>query len=115
MEALRASGRRQVLLAGIEAHVCVCQTAIDLLDREARKAIEYARDSKDKLLPYPGGATPKRAKAQKGKVLPKRMHLPGRIPPLKPASGGVSPVALGVGAVAAAAAIGGAVYFKKGN
>lgn len=30
MEALAATGRRQVLLAGIESHVCVCQTAIDL-------------------------------------------------------------------------------------
>jgi nicotinamidase-related amidase len=30
-EALEASGRRQVLLAGIEAHVCVYQTAVDLI------------------------------------------------------------------------------------
>ncbi len=30
MEALRATGRRQVLLAGIEAHVCIYQTAVDL-------------------------------------------------------------------------------------
>lgn len=29
---LRALGRAQVILAGIEAHVCVYQTAIDLLD-----------------------------------------------------------------------------------
>jgi hypothetical protein len=29
--ALEASGRRQVLLAGIEAHICVYQTAVDLL------------------------------------------------------------------------------------
>lgn len=33
VEQLRASGRRQILLAGIEAHVCVYQTAVDLLKR----------------------------------------------------------------------------------
>ena len=31
-EALRKTGRRQVLLAGIETHICVYQTARDLLD-----------------------------------------------------------------------------------
>lgn len=31
VEALRATGRRQVLLAGIETHVCIYQTAADLL------------------------------------------------------------------------------------
>jgi len=31
MQALRDTGRRQVLLAGIETHVCVYQTAADLL------------------------------------------------------------------------------------
>src|SRR5262249_27263335 len=31
VDALRASGRRQVLLAGIEAHVCIYLTAADLL------------------------------------------------------------------------------------
>ena len=30
--ALRATGRRQILLAGIETHICVYQTARDLLD-----------------------------------------------------------------------------------
>lgn len=31
LQQLAASGRRQLLLAGIEAHVCVYQTAVDLL------------------------------------------------------------------------------------
>lgn len=33
MEALRATGYRQVLLCGIEAHICVYQTAADLVQR----------------------------------------------------------------------------------
>lgn len=32
MDELKASGRRQILLAGMEAHVCVYQTALDLLN-----------------------------------------------------------------------------------
>jgi len=32
MESFKALGKKQVLLAGIEAHVCVYQTAVDLLD-----------------------------------------------------------------------------------
>ena len=32
MTALRSTGRKQVLLAGIEAHVCIYQTAADLLN-----------------------------------------------------------------------------------
>ena len=31
-EALESTGRKQVLLTGIETHICVYQTAIDLLD-----------------------------------------------------------------------------------
>ena len=31
VEALRATGRRQVILCGIETHVCIYQTALDLL------------------------------------------------------------------------------------
>jgi nicotinamidase-related amidase len=33
MEALRATGRRHVLLCGIESHVCVLQTALQLVER----------------------------------------------------------------------------------
>jgi nicotinamidase-related amidase len=33
LRALEATGRKQVLLAGIEAHVCVYQTALDLASR----------------------------------------------------------------------------------
>ena len=34
LTALRSLGKRQVILVGIEAHVCVYQTAMDLLDTE---------------------------------------------------------------------------------
>ena len=36
IEALRARGVPNILLTGIEAHVCVCQTALDLLDAGRR-------------------------------------------------------------------------------
>ncbi len=34
LQRLESGGRRQIILAGIETHVCVYQTAIDLLDRD---------------------------------------------------------------------------------
>lgn len=34
MNTLRANGRKQVILCGIEAHVCIYQTAMDLLAEE---------------------------------------------------------------------------------
>lgn len=43
LEALAALGRRQVLLAGIEAHVCVYQTAADLV--EAGYEVEIVADA----------------------------------------------------------------------
>lgn len=36
MAALKAGGRTEVLLAGIETHICVLQTAMDLLDQGFR-------------------------------------------------------------------------------
>jgi len=39
LEKLRASGRREILLAGIETHVCVYQTARDLLEQDYRVEI----------------------------------------------------------------------------
>lgn len=42
-DALRATGRRQVLLAGIETHICVYQTARDLLD--AKFHVEVVSDA----------------------------------------------------------------------
>jgi len=40
---LAALGRRQLVLAGIEAHVCVCQTALDLVGRGYR--VEVVADA----------------------------------------------------------------------
>ena len=50
--ALESSGRSQVLIAGIETHVCVYQTAVDLIDFEYGPQNEYwhtEEDTMDKL------------------------------------------------------------------
>jgi nicotinamidase-related amidase len=39
--AIAASGRTQVIVTGIEAHVCVLQTALDLLDSGARVHVPH--------------------------------------------------------------------------
>ncbi len=36
LEALEATGRRQVVLTGMETHICVTQTALDLVGRSYR-------------------------------------------------------------------------------
>ena len=36
---LEGLGRTQVLLSGIEAHICVSQTAMDLLERECEVSV----------------------------------------------------------------------------
>ncbi len=43
LRALEATGRRQIVLCGIESHVCVYQTAMDLLDRHFH--VEVAADA----------------------------------------------------------------------
>jgi nicotinamidase-related amidase len=43
LKALEASGRRQVVLCGIESHVCIHQTALDLLGRGYQ--VEVAADA----------------------------------------------------------------------
>jgi nicotinamidase-related amidase len=43
LSALEATGRKTVLLCGIEAHVCVLQTALDLAEREY--SVFAARDA----------------------------------------------------------------------
>lgn len=43
LRALQESGRRNVLLAGIETHVCVYQTALELLERGCR--VEVVADA----------------------------------------------------------------------
>lgn len=39
LDALKQSGARQLILAGIEAHICVYQTAMDLLNRDYEVAV----------------------------------------------------------------------------
>jgi isochorismate hydrolase len=49
VEALRAVGRKQVLVAGIEAHICVYQTVRDLL--ESGYDVEVAADAVSSRVP----------------------------------------------------------------
>lgn len=42
MQALKASGRNQVILTGIETHICVFQTASDLIQRGCQ--VQVAKD-----------------------------------------------------------------------
>ncbi len=43
LEALKATGRRQIIITGMESHVCVLQTALDLLDEGF--AVHVVRDA----------------------------------------------------------------------
>jgi nicotinamidase-related amidase len=43
MQQLRRIGRTHVLIAGIETHVCVCQTALELLEK--RDHVEVVADA----------------------------------------------------------------------
>ena len=43
MAALQETGRKQMLLCGVETHICVCQTACDLL--HAGFAVHVAADA----------------------------------------------------------------------
>jgi nicotinamidase-related amidase len=43
IEAIKATGRRQILITGMESHVCVLQTALDLLD--AGYVVHLAQDA----------------------------------------------------------------------
>ena len=47
MEALRGLNRNQVLLAGIEAHVCVYQTAVDLVNLGISEAASAGKEPRD--------------------------------------------------------------------
>jgi nicotinamidase-related amidase len=58
--AFAASGRRQVLLTGIETHICVYQTARDLLDRGC--TVELVADATSSRIP--GNKTVGMAKMQ---------------------------------------------------
>lgn len=49
MESLRLMGRRQILLTGIETHICVYQTAVDLL--KAGYEVYLVRDAVSSRIP----------------------------------------------------------------
>lgn len=64
--AIEASGRKTILVFGIEAHVCVLQTVIDL--RQAGYDVVYVQDCVDSRKPSDREAALRRA-AQEGAVL----------------------------------------------
>ncbi len=49
---LKTSGRKQVVLAGIESHICVLQTALDLLDQSFLVYLPYDGTSSRKESDY---------------------------------------------------------------
>jgi nicotinamidase-related amidase len=51
-EKLKASGKKQVVLAGIESHICVLQTALDLLDQGYFVYLPYDATSSRKESDY---------------------------------------------------------------
>lgn len=51
-EALQATGRQDVLLMGVEAHVCVLQTAVDLLNAGYRVFVAADGIASRRLLDY---------------------------------------------------------------
>lgn len=67
MQGLQATGRRQVIVAGIETHVCVYQTALDLLgagyqvevpaDAVSSRAAENRQIGLDRIRAAGGGIT----------------------------------------------------------
>jgi len=64
--ALEAAGRRQVVLCGIEAHVCIYQTAVHLIERGYH--VEIAADAVSSRSPYNKKIALKRLAAEGAKI-----------------------------------------------